>query len=238
MQETDVALMGAHDRSYWWHVARRLVWRSVLDKWLSPIPNRKILDIGCGSGINLEFLRRWGLVVGIDQSEAALASAKQYGAVERGDALNLPRPNETVDLITAFDVLEHLPDDQSALKEWGRVLRSGGYVAISVPAYQWLYGPHDKVLLHQRRYALDELAGKLSRAGFKPIFSSYVFMFTFPIFLAQRSLTRSLNQGAGYNLAPPMINRLLIGLGSLEAMLVKFISLPFGSSVFILAEKV
>ncbi|MBN2585276.1 class I SAM-dependent methyltransferase [Patescibacteria group bacterium] len=196
------------------------------------------MDIGCGAGLNMDFLKRWGDVVGIDQSEVALSLARQYGAVEKGDALNLPRPDEVIDLITAFDVLEHLPDDGKALREWYRVLKSGGYVAISVPAYQWLYGPHDKILLHKRRYTLGELSLKLSRAGFQTIFASYVFMFTFPVFLVQRLLTKSLNRGAGYNSAPPIINQILIGLGRLEAMLIKSIKLPFGSSVFILARKI
>src|SRR3989344_6493442 len=363
MQESEVAEMGEQEQFYWWHICRRLVWRSILDKWLLESDNPKILessvsrrtpqnddgerptqnndlmchpgptgqgpssdsgsrpgfqiesgmtkrgeiaavqqigppqnddgerptqnddlmchpgptgqgpssdsgsrpgfqiesgmtkwgeitrndastkgmeilDVGCGGGFNLEFLRRWGKVTGIDQSEVALVSAKQHGEAEQGDALQLPRPDESIDLITAFDVLEHLLDDAAALQEWRRALSSGGYVAISVPAYQWLYGPHDKALLHQRRYTLSKLAAKLSQAGFKPIFSSYVFMFTFPIFVAQRLLAKSLGRGAGYNAAPHTISRLLIGLGWIEAWLIRYISLPFGSSVFILAKKI
>lgn len=229
--------MGEQDRSYWWHVCKRNVWRSILDRWLPVLPQRKILDVGCGGGVNMEFLKRWGEVAGIDQSEAALSLAKQYGEVELGDAAKLPRPDSSFDLITAFDVLEHLTDDTVALKEWGRVLKTGGFVAISVPAYQWLYGPHDKALLHQRRYTLPELRSKLGSTGFQPIFSSYVFMFTFPIFVLQRLLAKGLKQTAGYNPAPPIINWLLVLVGRIEAGLIRSVSLPFGSSVFVLAKK-
>ena len=349
MREGDVIEMGEQEKLYWWHVCRRLIWRTILDKWLpesyrrprlsamSSRPNgedgdpemkiknfcygldsrlrgndaegsggnddgsggnddgerppqnddltchpgptgqgpssdsesrpgfriesgmtkereiatvrqvgprndastkgMQIVDVGCGGGFNLEFLKRWGNVTGIDKSEASLASAKQYGTVEMGDAINLPRADASVDLITAFDVLEHLLDEATALKEWYRVLKFNGYIAISVPAYQWLFGPHDKALLHHRRYTLGELSNKLSQAGFKPIFSSYIFMFTFPVFLIQRLLAKSAKQDVGYNSAPSIINQLLINFGKLEAWLVRYISLPFGSSVFILAKK-
>lgn len=275
MQESEILAMGERERSYWWHVCRRLVWRSILDKWLPADHNYvepsviasnseaisadqiatgyrprndnlwdrmtergQILDIGCGTGFNLSFLKNWGEVMGIDQSEVAISSAQLYGVAKQGDVLRLPVPDLTIDLATAFDVLEHVADDEVALLEWARVIKIGGYLAISVPAYQWLFGPHDRALSHQRRYNTAELSAKLTRAGLKPVFASYVFMFTFPVFIAQRLLAKTLGRDAGYNPAPGIVNQLLIWLGQLEAVLVKWISLPFGSSVFILSKKI
>jgi ubiquinone/menaquinone biosynthesis C-methylase UbiE len=237
MRENDVVEMGERDRSYWWHVSRRNIWRAVLQHYLPPVAGRRILDVGCGSGFNLQLLRTWGEVVGIDQSPAAVESAHRYGPADVGSALVLPHPDASQDLVTAWDVLEHLPDDAAALREWARVLKPGGYLAISVPAYQWLFSPHDRELAHYRRYSRPELINKLNRAGFQTVFSSYCFMFTFPIFVAQRLLSRGLKRTAGYNPAPAWINQPLIWLGYLEAQLMQWFSLPFGSSIVVLVRK-
>ncbi len=173
----------------------------------------------------------------MDRSSTALSFARQYGATRLGDALRLPYPGDSYDLLTAFDLLEHLPDDVAAIREWRRVLKPGGFLLISSPAYQWLFGPHDKELSHYRRYSRPELINELSRAGFQTVFSSYCFMFTFPIFVAQRLLSRGLKRSAGYNPAPAWINQPLIWLGYLEAQLMRWFSLPFGSSIVVLARK-
>ena len=177
-------------------------------------------------------------MTGVDLNPMAIKLAGRYGKTQIGDALALAYPADSQDMITTFDLLEHLPDDAAALREWHRVLKNGGYLMVSVPAYQWLFGPHDRALSHYRRYTRPQLVALLRQAGFTIIMSSYLFMFTFPIFVLQRLLARGLQRGTGYNPAPPMINSLLILLGRLEAALIKSISLPFGSSVIVLARKI
>ena len=196
-----------------------------------------IVDVGCGTGINLIMLREFGEVVGIDRSPTALEFASQYGPVASGDALQLPQLDKSTDLITAFDLLEHLPDDAAAISEWGRVLKPGGHLMISAPAYQWLYGPRDKAFMHYRRYDRKGLARLVSQSGFYPVFSTYLFAVTFPLFMLQRLVGQLANQPSDYTPVPPIVNQLLIWLGQLEAKWLWCWPLPFGSSVVILARK-
>ena len=197
----------------------------------------KILDLGCGAGINFSWLRNFGEIMGVDNNKEAVEFCKGQGRVILGDAVNLPVTNESQDLLTAFDLLEHLKDDKKALEEWNRVLKNKGYLFISVPAYQWLFGPHDKNLMHYRRYLLSNLLHLLKKAGFRPVFASYFFVFTFPVFVIQRMLSKVLGMASGYTATPPLINNFLINLGKFEAQLLRFIRLPFGSSILILVQK-
>jgi len=139
--------------------------------------------------------------------------------------------------VTAFDVLEHTKNDTDVLQEWNRVLKPKGYLYITVPAYQWLFGPHDKQLMHYRRYLLSNLLKLLRKSGFTPIFASYFFMFTFPLLIIQRLIAKIFNTKPGYNKMPDAINNLLIKITNLEVSLLQKSSLPFGSSILILAKK-
>ncbi|KKT86905.1 MAG: Methyltransferase type 11 [candidate division Kazan bacterium GW2011_GWB1_45_10] len=206
----------------------------------------KILDVGCGTGENFSWLSKFGEVVGADTSELAIELANQKGRAVlgrapafAGRAEDLPFEDNTFNLITAFDVLEHLPDETRVLKEWGRVLCSGGYLFLSVPAYQWLYGPHDRALQHLRRYNLSQLKKILQNNGFHIIFASYFFCLTFPAFLAQRWLVKfSQNDTSQYVGVAPWLNSFLIALGKAESAWLKFGQFPFGSSIVILARKI
>ncbi|MBU1092516.1 hypothetical protein KJ836_02520, partial [Patescibacteria group bacterium] len=84
-------------------------------------------------------------------------------------------------------------DDAKVLQEWKRVLHSGGRLFLSVPAYQGLFGPHDRALGHLRRYNLPQLKKILQNNGFTVVFSSYFFCLTFPAFLAQRFWVRNIS---------------------------------------------
>ncbi len=155
-----------------------------------------------------------------------------------GRAEDLPVETGEVDLVTAFDVLEHLSDENRVIEEWGRVLRSGGLLFISVPAYQSLFGPHDRALGHFRRYNLPPLIKLLQTNGFSIIFSSYFFCLTFPLFWLQRILVKKSSQtSVQYVAVPKWINNFLIGAGKLESWWLSFAKFPFGSSIVVLAQK-
>ncbi|MFH1088502.1 MAG: class I SAM-dependent methyltransferase, partial [Patescibacteria group bacterium] len=206
---------------------------------------------------------KFGDVTGVDSSEMAVALANSaanhmipelvdelhltpraqsrgyiQGKAVLGRAEDLPFENREFDLVTAFDVLEHLPDESRAIGEWGRVLRSGGVLFISVPAHQWLFGPHDRALNHYRRYELNQLLRLLIKNNFSPIFSTYIFGFSFPLFILQRGLLKnSPGRQTQYVNLPSWLNSLLISLGKLEAVWLRFSRFPFGSSIVILARK-
>ena len=152
----------------------------------------KILDVGCGTGVNFAWLNQFGEVMGADTSELAITIANRKGTAVLGRAEDLPFEDNTLDLVTAFDVLEHIADEKRVLGEWGRVLRPRGLLFVSVPAYQWLFGPHDRALEHLRRYNVPQLKRILSDNDFNVIFASHFFALTFPIFLLQRFWVRNM----------------------------------------------
>ena len=118
------------------------------------IKDAKILDIGCGTGEDLEMLNRYGTVYITDTDKRTLEMIPKdlYAAKRLGTAEDIDFPSAMFDVVVAFDVIEHIKDDKAAVKEIGRVLRNDGYFIFTVPAFQSFYSAHDKALGHYRRY--------------------------------------------------------------------------------------
>lgn len=159
------------EEEYWWFQARRDIILRFLEKLDRRTParredighERRILEVGCSGGPLLAELARRGYrhLTGIDISADAIAEAKACGLTEVSvmDAANLTYPDASFDVVIASDILEHLADDQAALRHWRRVLAPQGILIVFVPAYQWLWSGHDVINHHQRRYT----AGSLKR---------------------------------------------------------------------------
>ena len=113
----------------------------------------KVVDMGCGTGINLDALSQFGRVAGVDVSETALSFCRERKAYRlcQAPVSDLPFRSESIQLLTAFDVLEHCEDDRAVLKEAFRACSPGGWVVFTVPAYQFMWGDHDVVAKHYRR---------------------------------------------------------------------------------------
>jgi SAM-dependent methyltransferase len=235
-------LQEMHDQetSYWWHLGRRVVLDKLLHRFLLLRHGQKVLDVGCGTGVNFAWLHAWGQVHGLDNSTEALAFCKKQGAYDeliQGDASNFDT-SHAYDLLTAFDVLEHLENDDKALTTWFKPLKSGGLIYITVPAYQWLYSAHDKALHHFRRYSTKELRDKLQKAGFKVRFISPFFTFTFPIVAVVRLLNKNKPAQTSYKKTSSWVANILVSFSRLEAwFLARGVRLPFGSSIVVVAEK-
>ncbi|MGH2898237.1 MAG: class I SAM-dependent methyltransferase, partial [Solirubrobacteraceae bacterium] len=144
------------EERHWWYRGRRAVIEAVLDgSALPPAGFARILDAGCGSGRNMVMLASRGEVTGIEPAAASLRAARERGA---GPVLtgSLDEPlalaDASFDLAVALDVLEHVQDDRAALRELARVLAPGGRLLVTVPQYGWLWGEHDVLAHHQRRY--------------------------------------------------------------------------------------
>jgi SAM-dependent methyltransferase len=154
--------------THWWYRGRRRVLHAVLGS-LS-LPGRgTVLDAGCGSGRNLPELARYGSVIGVEPAPQSLGRARARGVGEvRAGSLSerLPLADAAADLAVALDVLEHVEDDRHALRELARVVRPGGLLVVTVPQYDWLWGEHDVLAHHHRRYTRARLLGPAQAAGF------------------------------------------------------------------------
>jgi len=236
--------MARLEERYWWFVGRRFIVRALVQRFWKPQANPAlILDLGCGTGGSFSLLRNWGAVVGLDNSQIALGFARKRGmnALVLGDAQSLPFGENRFDLVAVLDVLEHLDDDCQALREIWRVLKPGGAVVFTVPAFMSLWSVHDIALAHKRRYLFGEIHDKVTRAGFKLRCLSYAICPLLPIVFVFRKVQNLLMRGKKPATAlielPSPLNRLLIALLQFEAALLPFVRLPFGVSLVGLAEK-
>jgi SAM-dependent methyltransferase len=242
MNSNEYSKMYELEDRYWWFIGRRK-----LVKWLlrEHNPNGKeslLLDLGCGTGSNLASFVEFK-TIGSDNSQAALEFSRERKLdglfSSAADAIALQ--NETVDLVTALDVLEHVREDVTALKEINRILTPGGKLVMTVPAYGFLWSEHDEALHHYRRYAARELRAKLTAAGFEVERSTYfITALFFPIlfFRLWQGLRRtSIEASVSYRLPPPWINRMLVSFLDIERYVLDHFNLPFGVSLIIVGRK-
>jgi SAM-dependent methyltransferase len=230
---------------HWWFVGRRRIFLALLDRHLgSNASGRRVLDVGCGTGTMLGYLSRYGKAEGVDADPEAVQFCHQRGVervrlVESGP---LPHDPETFDLVTALDVIEHVDDDAGMVREMERVLRRGGTLLVSVPAYRWMWGSQDEIAHHKRRYLARELRGKIAGAGLDVRRLSYFNTLLFPPIAAVRVLRPyrpgSADLRSDFELTRPgRMNDLLARVFSLEARVLPRLGFPFGVSILALAIK-
>jgi ubiquinone/menaquinone biosynthesis C-methylase UbiE len=225
--------------SYWWFVARRRLALSLLKPLVGQ--GTKVVDLGCGTGAVLAEIAAWASPIGADMSRLALKLALSRGDFDlvQADGVALPLSSESVDAVIGLDVFEHIEDDAAALAECARVLRPGGVLVLSVPAFRSLWGPHDVALHHFRRYRKRQVAERLRAAGLEPMKLSYSVFFLFPLVVVTRIIEKIRPGPARASLpkVPRWLNGFLIKLGDGEAGLIRSASLPWGSSVVAVARK-
>jgi SAM-dependent methyltransferase len=246
MQQHTYAIMREVEDSHWWFAGRRRILESFVARIVSDLSLPKgarprILDVGCGTGANLEMLARFGDVEGVDVSEDALSFCRARGLakVQCGAAESLPYADETFDLVTALDVVEHLDDDAAGLREARRVLKPDGRVLLFVPAFMWLWGVQDDVSHHRRRYTLPQLRASVERAGLSVERATYANLTFFAPILAGRLLMRALKlrPATENKINVPALNGALGRFFGAEAFWLRRLNFPFGVSAVIVARK-
>lgn len=252
MQQHTYAIMRRVEATHWWFAGRRRIIKSFLERLCSNLNAEnstngnaaplKILDVGCGTGANLEMLSEFGDSAGVDISSEALSFCRERGLenVKQGAAEALPFDDSSFDLVTGLDVVEHLDDDLAGLKEMRRVLRPDGKALVFVPAFMFLWGVQDDISHHRRRYTLDQLNLVMRQAGFEVERASYVNISFFTPILIGRLLMRA------FRVRPESENNITIGslngiLGKLlgaESLALRYLNFPFGVSIICVARRV
>ncbi len=202
------------DEHHWWYRGRREIIRSELGRLPVPTP-AAVLDAGCGSGRTLEQLQGLGRVSGIELNPEAAALAQGRGNfdVRVGRLEELPWGPGTFDLITCLDVIEHTPDDRRTLRELRRVSKPGGWLLVTVPAYQALWSLHDEANHHFRRYGRASLRAAAVQSGWEPrrmtSFNSLLLAPAAVVRLAQRRRQTTPDYTPELKLGPAWLNGLL-----------------------------
>ena len=165
MEGTEVRKLAELEDAHWWYRERR----DLLRRMVAGRTPGGALDIGAAGGGNTRVLRAAGWSVAALEygADGAQVAAERGLAVVRGDATALPVADDSLDLVVAFDVLEHIVDHDAAVAEVRRVLRPGGEFLVAVPADPRLWSEHDVAVDHVRRYTRATLSGVLERGGFE-----------------------------------------------------------------------
>ncbi len=235
----------AIERTHWWYVARRGIIFDWVFRALSNYPAPRILDVGCGTGFNAEYLGNNGYsqVTGLEFSDEPLAfcQARNLKNLIYADGTRPPLRYESFDVILALDLIEHLDDDAQALGEFEHLLKFDGSLIIFTPAFSFLWSLQDEVGNHRRRYSAGELRQKLETVGFGIDKLTYVNTFLFPpIWLARialRILGGDVQALSENELHPTWSNSLLQAIFAAERPLLRRVNFPFGVSLLCVAKK-
>jgi ubiquinone/menaquinone biosynthesis C-methylase UbiE len=205
----------------------------------------RILDCGCGTGYNIRhLLQPYGRAFGLDITVDAMRRARATGRpLVRANVEHLPFRSGIFDLVTSFDVLQSVPDDRAALLEMARVLKPGGYVVLNVTALDLLRGDHGDVWGELRRYTRPKGEDLVRHAGLEPTRLTYLFGSLVPLMLAVRQVQAMMRRfreptgDADLTVPAAPVNAALTALVRAEVALAKRVTIPFGSSLLIVARK-
>ncbi len=231
--------MAQIDKDHWWFVARRRIIAALIERHRPKPGPMRILEVGAGTGSNLELLKGFGTVDAIEPDDGARAYAEaRSGLSIRGGYLpDVPLDDGAYDLIVLLDVLEHIPGDVEALAYLRAKLAPGGRIIVTVPGAPWMWSAHDVAHHHQRRYTGAQLRSVFAKAGLQPRFASHFNSLLFPLIAAARLAGKLLKKEGGDDAMPPRpVNALLAATFGAERHWVANLNIPFGVSIAMVAE--
>jgi len=248
MEDPEYLHMYEEEVLHWWYAGMRAITLSLLPpKIVSQAP--RVLDAGCGTGYNIGWLREKyaATVTGLDFSPRALEFCRKRGAMNlvHADISSVPLAKNIYDLVLCFDVLTHVKDATgraSALREFLRVLKPGGFLLLRVPAYKFLRSGHDQAVMAYHRYRMAELREVVAAAGFEIVRSTGANTLLFPIAVIWRVLKKIGVAPEGSDVRSTTrgqtgMNQMLTAILRLESSILRHLSFSFGLSIFLLAVK-
>lgn len=235
------------ERNHWWFIAREEILSNYIHKLIHleklPNTNLNILNVGCGPGRSSEYLSKFGQVTSIEYDKFCCEFASEKTGLEiiNGSITALPFENNTFDLVCAFDVIEHVEDDQLAVEELKRVTKNNSLVLITVPAFMSLWSHHDVINHHFKRYKIKEVNQLFDYTSdgnkvFDTYFNTLLFL---PIYFF-RKVSNLLKlgekrKGSGSDFEafkPGVLNTILYKIMCFESSIInRKIRLPFGVSI-------
>lgn len=245
MEPQEYTRMFELEDRHWWFQGRIELIKRIMHRYAPATNGRapRMLDLGCGTGMFLERQGVGRLAFGLDFSLQALGYTRQRG-VERlvcGDSQSLPFASNGFDIVTAFDLIEHVDRDQDLVNEVLRVLRPGGVFIATVPAHPFLWSGHDVALHHRRRYLWKQFNSLFDPGKWKRLRSTYCFTSIYPIAAAVRAARRLLpdrgDSKADTDTQSELLNRALIAWHRAEAAFISRFDSPMGLSILTVQEK-
>ena len=246
MEKDEYRLMHRIEQTYWWFVGKRFLVKTALERLsVDSLRQGKALDVGCGTGMILKLLESFGPAYGMELSWEAIRFLRQrnLNLIARSDANQyVPFKTNSFSVVTCLDVLEHLDDDLNLVKEMFRVCKPGGYVIVTVPAFESLWSPHDTALHHKRRYTKHALIKRMCQCNWKVVKCSYYNTILLLPILAIRRLKTLLSQDKDphsdfFIRLPAWLNRTLSLLFISEIYCLTFLVFPFGVSLLLILQK-
>lgn len=226
--------------SHFYYVTLHRICMTLLKKAFSK-GSLKILDDGCGTGLLLKKMSRFGEVSGIDISPLAVALAQKRGMVscQVGSALEIPFPKGHFDVVTSIDILSQVSREEGKilLREAKRVLKPNGTLLLRTPAYRWLRGSHDKHVHVFLRYSKKELESLIHENGLKILKITHTDFFIFFPVVLKRFFQRLFKAPPASDIQqlPNWLNQLMIGLGKIETQWLFRFGLPIGVGLLVMA---
>ncbi len=235
--------MARLEDDHWWFRARR----DILDSAVARFVGKSDLALTVGVGITreAEMLAKRTRLVAIDRARID-SRCREVALPAQADATAIPFGDSVFDAVFIFDVLEHVDEEAKVLSEIRRVLRPGGALLVTVPAFMFLYGLQDEVSEHKRRYRRRPLVALLRQSGFRVDYASYFNTLLFPPIAAVRVFRRlfprepapARNGASDFDLRlPGVLESALQKLFALERHAIGNAALPFGISIFCAAKR-
>lgn len=248
MNEREYGRMYAVEERHWWYVALHELVVAAVEEQRRQKGALTILDAGCGTGRLCQLLGHYGEVQGCDLSPLALGFCRERGltGLFPADLASADLGEGRYDVITSIDVLYHraIADEAAVLARFHRALRPGGLLVLNLVAHEYLRSSHDIAVHTRRRYTRQELVALLEGAGFSVEKASYRLAFLFIPIACYRLAKRFLKRGepaesvdSDVSLPAPFLNGLLLRITRAENRLLRRLSLPVGTSVFVIARR-